>query len=233
MRHVVLILAILGSLLPGGAGIFLLMQHQEDKATIESNKKELDKVMKDYDTAVKFGLITKGEQIRIKGKIQEYNMQLELYHKKARVYPFLLGTVALALLAGVIVEMRRGLSAALLLLTAAAGPAILHPIALCASSPLLLPALLALFVRPSRPSDAGPPAKPSPADRRRRREEDEDDRREEPSEDRDEPERETRSADRRRRREEDEDEAPAELPEHENESRPADRRRRPRPDDEE
>ena len=69
---------------------------------------------------------------------------------------FLLAGTFLALLATVLVLFRRGLHAAMLLLLAVLGPALLTPATLPAMAPLVLVALLAAFVRPRREAGVEP-----------------------------------------------------------------------------
>jgi hypothetical protein len=88
--------------------------------------------------------------------------KLSQYEKRGRAIPFLFGAVVLGGAGAVLAFLGKGMSAAALLLAAALGPAIINPLGLIFTCPLVVAGVLALFVRPRAPGDEPPRRRHAP-----------------------------------------------------------------------
>jgi hypothetical protein len=174
MRHAVLILAILGSLVPGGLGLLWLSQQSKEKDTLKTNRETINKNLQMLPLAE---VLDPGARSKVQKDVDDYNSQQDIVYRRGRAIPFLIGTAVLALLAGVLAELRRGFSAAALLVAAVAVPPVMYEHAgmLCVTGLLVVPAILALFVGPARATP--PPRFGGPPDRRSRDEDERGERR--------------------------------------------------------
>jgi hypothetical protein len=200
MRHAVLILAILCSFAPAGLGLFWWSQQAQEK---EMQRKNKETINSDLELLPRAEVLDPSVRGRVQSNVDKYNTAEDILYRRAQVIPFLIATALLAVLGGVLAELRHGYSAAALLAVIIFGPPVIYQHAgmLCLSAPLLVPAILALFVGPAKP--ASEQSRSRPGDRRRRDEEVEDDR---PARRRDRDEEERQARRRPRRRDEDADE---------------------------
>jgi hypothetical protein len=89
--------------------------------------------------------------IALSKRFEEVEWAWQVILGRTRAWPFMIAALVLSIAAGILAMKGRGVWAAVLLLTAAAGPGILFPPTLLFSSILILAGILALFVRPPRP----------------------------------------------------------------------------------
>jgi len=154
MRRLVIVLALLGALLSGGIGLLRMVSHEKNKAAAEADRRQFE----DPGTRLTLMLavaLKPETRDEVRRTLDKYNEQrYDLVYRRARTFPFLFGAAALAMMAGILAGRRHGYSAAALLAGTFVAPGILYPPALFVTSPLLLPAFLALFIRPAQPGAA-------------------------------------------------------------------------------
>jgi hypothetical protein len=141
MRIAVLILAILGGLGAAALGVLWLLNCQKDRNAVELARLIAAEIPAGAPDSSK-----------IIDELREYD-------RRVKAYPFLLVGFVLAVAGGFLAMQRRGKSAAVLLLLAALGPAILNPLSLIFTFLLPIAAVLSLFIRPARVPDAGLPSR--------------------------------------------------------------------------
>jgi hypothetical protein len=170
MRHVVLAFALLGSIGPAAVGILWMANHEKNKATAEANRRKLEDP--NEQLAMLLTVAFEPEKKKdVREIVDKHNEQVyEIVYLRGRTYPFLLGAAVLAVLAGIVAELRHGFSAALLLLGAVVAPAIVYPVTLCFNF-LLIPAIpLAMLVTIFRWYSKAAPERIPPVRRRREEE---------------------------------------------------------------
>jgi len=172
MRHAVLVLALLGALGPAGAAVTWLVVGPSYRARVEKDHADLSKYETDEQERAKARfvlLISPEKKGDLRHSLDTHNTQSALVYHATRAWPFLLTAALLAVLGGVLAELRYNFSAAVLLAGALVAPAVVHPAMLCFGFLLLVPAVLALFAGDRRrpPPPAGDDLDPDRPYRRR------------------------------------------------------------------
>jgi hypothetical protein len=157
VRYVVLLFGLLGV---GGSGFIVykwgtewLNRHEDVETSRNTHERKLNTLV------WRSGYLTpESQKLNMGVTLDEYNKQNAVFYDRQRMLPLVIGGMFLAWI-GISASFRGyGISGALLLLTAAAGPAVFDPLILVYTGCLILAGLCALFIRAPRPAPVKKPA---------------------------------------------------------------------------
>src|SRR5437773_728900 len=81
MRHAVLIVAILGSLLPGGLGLLWLSQQSREKETLKTNRETINKDLQQLPLAE---VLDPSVRPKVQKNVDDYNSQQDIIYRRGR-----------------------------------------------------------------------------------------------------------------------------------------------------